>query len=156
MCIQLICLIQYICFHSETHFLSVKSCECYHFLIPLELKDYISDPLTLTFPGGSSTNTQTKVVTIEITDDDIFEDTESFGLLLNSSIPAVRVEPFNFTRVDIVDDDGEWLFYCTNSITLIVSFSTLNNIALLMTRIHFTTALVVVCMYVCIYPYSYI
>ena len=65
--------------------------------------DFVSKTMDVTFEPGEQ---ETKYIEIEITDDDLLEPTESFGVsLVSSSVEAVKLgKP---SSVNIVDNDGK-------------------------------------------------
>ena len=69
--------------------------------ITVGLGDYVSLFETLTF----MVSPDSRVVQITVEDDDRVEDTESFGVLLDSSDPAVLL-PRPFSPITLLDSSG--------------------------------------------------
>ena len=66
--------------------------------------DFVSKTVNATFEALGQ---ETKWIEIDITDDDLLERTESFGVsLVSSSVKAVKLgEP---STVNVLDNDGNW------------------------------------------------
>lgn len=67
--------------------------------------DFVSKMTEITFPPGETTS---QVIEVNITDDELLEPSETFGLsLLSSSVDAVKLgKP---SVVEILDNDGNYL-----------------------------------------------
>ena len=71
------------------------------------LIDYEARSVEVTFPPSFQAIV-TMTLYISITDDTALEPTEQFDVFLNSSLPAVLIEPGTSTaRVNIIDDDSK-------------------------------------------------
>ena len=90
-------------------------CECMCVCVAASLYSLISllcftadfEPvgISLTFAAGSSLGTQ-ECVDVAITDDDVFEDDETFSVTLTTDDGSVDTVP-DRTDITIVDDEGD-------------------------------------------------
>ena len=84
-------------------------CVCVH--VPAAPMDYQDVNLTITFPPGITLRT----VRVNTTDDDVYEDTEVFIVLLSNPTELLRVVN-GIASVEIMDNDSEYTYYTKISI----------------------------------------
>jgi len=70
--------------------------------------DYISGPYNVTFPTG----TTRAVLEILVTNDNILEVNESFGLMVNSAVLPSNVASVDQTTITIIDNDSKLHHTC--------------------------------------------
>jgi len=66
-----------------------------------ECDRYDSGPYTVTFPAGTTSAT----LNININDDDIYEDLESFDIVIDSQLPNRVTRDFPSTAIIFIIDD---------------------------------------------------
>ena len=77
------------------------------FIIPDEGDDYIA-PMAqqVTFTSGAVSNGHTACISIEIIDDNDFEEEHTFDVLLSSITPSIASVTGGLTTVEIHDNNG--------------------------------------------------
>ena len=75
--------------------------------------DYTAVTSLLTFPATTSTDNTIQCINVNITDDSVFEEPETFTVAVNTTNPQVTLIFNGDTTVTITDNEGQYDHSCT-------------------------------------------